>query len=90
MGSFTSSEHPAESAVMLVSIKRASIQLDVSESAIWEKLNPRSRYYDPDFPKPIKIGGSTRLVQQHINAYVEAKIIKSRVDATPCNVAAKE
>ncbi|WP_337235950.1 helix-turn-helix transcriptional regulator [Vibrio cholerae] len=26
---------------------------------MYEKLNPRSKYYDPDFPKPIKLGASS-------------------------------
>ncbi|SUX84361.1 Predicted transcriptional regulator [Citrobacter koseri] len=31
--------------------------LGISRSSIYEKLNPKSRYYDADFPKPIRLGG---------------------------------
>lgn len=30
--------------------------LGISRSSIYEKLNPKSRYYDADFPKPIRLG----------------------------------
>lgn len=28
----------------------------LSRATIYEKINPKSRYYDPAFPKPIKLG----------------------------------
>jgi prophage regulatory protein len=28
----------------------------LSRSSIYERLNPRSRYYDADFPKPVQLG----------------------------------
>ncbi|AVV38786.1 hypothetical protein C9381_16985 [Pantoea vagans] len=30
--------------------------LGISRSSIYEKLNPKSRYYDADFPKPVRLG----------------------------------
>ncbi|HEK2030643.1 TPA: AlpA family phage regulatory protein [Proteus mirabilis] len=36
-----------------------TVMLGISRSSIYEKLNPRSKYYDPDFPKPIKLGASS-------------------------------
>nr|WP_255211644.1 AlpA family phage regulatory protein [Pseudescherichia vulneris] len=30
--------------------------LGISRSSIYEKLNLKSRYYDADFPKPIRLG----------------------------------
>ncbi|EMH9441560.1 AlpA family phage regulatory protein [Proteus mirabilis] len=33
--------------------------LGISRSSIYEKLNPRSKYYDDTFPKPIKLGASS-------------------------------
>ncbi|HGI5215519.1 AlpA family phage regulatory protein [Providencia rettgeri] len=36
-----------------------TVLLGISRSSIYEKLNPRSKYYDPDFPKPIKLGASS-------------------------------
>lgn len=31
----------------------------ICRSAIYNKLNPRSPYYDPTFPLPIKLGASS-------------------------------
>ncbi len=28
----------------------------LSRSAIYERLNPKSRYFDPTFPRPVKLG----------------------------------
>lgn len=36
-----------------------TVMLGISIFSIYEKLNPRSKYYDPDFPKPIKLGASS-------------------------------
>ncbi|AXO17980.1 helix-turn-helix transcriptional regulator [Providencia vermicola] len=33
--------------------------LGISRSSIYEKLNPRSKYYDDTFPKPLKLGASS-------------------------------
>ncbi|HDX8332709.1 TPA: AlpA family phage regulatory protein [Raoultella ornithinolytica CD1_MRS_4] len=33
-----------------------TVILGISRSSIYEKLNPKSRYYDADFPKPIRLG----------------------------------
>lgn len=36
-----------------------TVMLGISRFSIYEKLNPRSKYYNPDFPKPIKLGASS-------------------------------
>lgn len=33
--------------------------LGISRSSVYEKLNPKSRYYDADFPKPIRLGAAS-------------------------------
>lgn len=33
--------------------------LGISRSSIYEKLNPKSRYCDADFPKPIRLGAAS-------------------------------
>ncbi|HDY8460546.1 TPA: AlpA family phage regulatory protein, partial [Klebsiella pneumoniae] len=30
-----------------------TMMLGISRSSIYEKLNPKSRYYDAEFPKPV-------------------------------------
>ncbi|HBR1512800.1 MULTISPECIES: helix-turn-helix transcriptional regulator [Enterobacteriaceae] len=36
-----------------------TVILGISRSSIYEKLNPKSRYYDADFPKPIRLGAAS-------------------------------
>ncbi|MGE4316759.1 helix-turn-helix transcriptional regulator [Acinetobacter sp.] len=46
----------------------------LSRSTIYEKLNPRSRRYDKDFPTPIKIGVSAvGWLQHEIEAWLISK-----------------
>lgn len=33
--------------------------LGISRSSIYEKLNPKSRYYDENFPKPLRLGAAS-------------------------------
>lgn len=81
MAYITSPPQPSiELAITACSIKQVSAQLDLSVSSIWEKLKPQSRYYDPAFPKPIKIGRATRFIQYQLNAYLAEKIRASSPD----------
>lgn len=32
-----------------------TMMLGISRSSIYEKLNPKSRYYDAEFPKPVRL-----------------------------------
>ncbi|MCP5191022.1 MAG: AlpA family phage regulatory protein [Pseudomonadales bacterium] len=52
----------------------------LGRSALWERLNPDSRYYDPDFPKPISLGSSNsvRWVATEVYGWVQHKIQSSR------------
>ena len=33
--------------------------LGISRSSIYEKLNPKSRYYDAEFPRPVRLGAAS-------------------------------
>lgn len=61
-------------------IKQLAAILSISKSSIWAKLDTRSRYYDPAFPKPIKIGRATCFLHAEVVEYVEARTIASRTD----------
>jgi prophage regulatory protein len=39
-------------------LRRPSVEAvtGLSRSSIYERLNPKSEYFDPNFPKPIKLG----------------------------------
>jgi prophage regulatory protein len=40
-------------------------------TAIYERLNERSRYFDPTFPKPISLGGTERA---RATGWIEAEV----------------
>lgn len=47
----------------------------ISRSTIYEMINPKSNYYDPNFPKPIRLT-ETRIgwVSQEVYDWIESKI----------------
>lgn len=43
----------------------------ISRSTIYEKLNPKSAYYDPTFPKPVRLGSNTvGWIEDDVNAWI--------------------
>lgn len=62
--------------------KQLEIKIGLGRSAIYERINPASTYYDPTFPKPIKLGGGKNppvgFVEAEVNAWLTAQIEKSR------------
>jgi prophage regulatory protein len=54
--------------------------LRIGKTAVFERLNPRSRRFDPDFPRPIELGGpnSKRWVKSEVEEYIDRKIEASR------------
>ncbi|WP_126241502.1 helix-turn-helix transcriptional regulator [Burkholderia gladioli] len=34
-------------------------KIGISRSSVYNKMNPNSKYYDEEFPKPIRLGEST-------------------------------
>lgn len=45
--------------IRILRMTELTVILGISRSSIYEKLNPHSKYYDEDFPKPIKLGISS-------------------------------
>lgn len=45
----------------------------LSRTDIYDRLNPKSRYYDSTFPRPIKLGERTnRWVREEVEEWLEA------------------
>lgn len=42
----------------VISMKELTVILGLAKSTIYDKLNPKSTRYDPDFPKQIRLGQS--------------------------------
>lgn len=55
-------------------------RLSISPSALGNKLNPRSPYFDPDFPKKIYLGQrSVGFLTEELDAWLEKRANKSEV-----------
>jgi prophage regulatory protein len=55
-------------------------------TAIFERMNPKSRYFDPSFPKPFQIGSgpnSKRWLRSEIMTWLAAKVDQSRAAIQP-------
>ena len=59
-------------------IRRHEVQrrLGVSRSTIYDKLSPTSPRYDPNFPKPVSLGGprAVGFVEAEVDAYIAALV----------------
>lgn len=45
--------------------------ISISRSMVYEKLNEKSRYYDPNFPKPFTLKGSRNYwLLSEVHAYI--------------------
>lgn len=59
--------------------KQVEARTGCSRSSLYERINPRSPRYDPDFPKPIKLGAkAVGWVEKEINLWIESRICATR------------
>ncbi|EMS1123155.1 AlpA family transcriptional regulator [Klebsiella aerogenes] len=50
--------------------------LGLSRSTIYEKLNPKSRYYDETFPKPVRLGAaSVGWRSTSVDEWIDSRIV---------------
>ena len=47
-------------AVRILRMSGMRFTTGLGQTAIYERLNPSSKYFDPEFPKPISLGGGER------------------------------
>lgn len=45
--------------IQIIRIKDLVVLLGLSRSTIYNKINPRSRWYDKRFPTPLRLGGAS-------------------------------
>ena len=58
-----------------MSTEEACKMMGISTSTHYEILNPRSKRYDPDYPKPIRIGPrSVRYMEHEVINWLEKKM----------------
>lgn len=60
-------------------IKDIPAYIQQSRSSVYNKINPKSKYFDPDFPKPVRIGkNSVGFIIVEIDAWLQScKIVKT-------------
>jgi prophage regulatory protein len=55
--------------------------ISMSRSTAYERMNPKSKYYDPRFPKPISLGSCSSaigFVESEVQEYIAHLIASSR------------
>lgn len=68
-------------------LRRVEVQTKtgLGRSAIYDRINPDSRYYDPEFPKPVKLGNGKNppvgWVESEVDEYLRKRVLKSRSPA---------
>ena len=56
-------------------------RIGLKRSTIYSRLDSKSKYFDPSFPKPIhlgKIGTSVGWLAQEVDEYIQSRITASR------------
>lgn len=48
--------------------------IGLSRSSIYDRLNRRSKRYDPDFPRPVKLNNASRWLLSEVEAWIKSKI----------------
>ena len=48
--------------------------IGLSRSSIYDRLNPRSKRHDPDFPKPIKLNRASRWLLSEVEEWIRNKM----------------
>lgn len=71
---------PQESKVRkILRLPATSSRTGYSRSAIYDRLDPKSRRYDPEFPRPVSLGArAIGFVEAEIENWIERRISKSR------------
>lgn len=60
-------------------LKRLKEKTGISRSTVYNKINPKSKYYDAAFPKPIRLGpGSIGWLEVEVNAWLASRVLASR------------
>lgn len=64
--------------ISLLTIKQLSQKISRSRSSIFEMINPKSRYFNPQMPQPVRIGRRIYWISHEIDAFVVTCIAASR------------
>lgn len=60
--------------IQLLNISEVAQKISAGKSTIYDWMNPKSKRYKPDFPKPLQnMGGINRWIESEIDAWVMSK-----------------
>lgn len=69
-------------ALRILRRRQVEEKVALSRSAIYSRLDPKSPYYDPNFPKPIELGTGKNppvaWIESEIDGWIAARIVASR------------
>jgi len=58
----------------ILRLKRLKEMTGISASTIYNKLNPRSKYYDQTFPKPVRLGlSAVGWLESDVDAWLSSR-----------------
>lgn len=59
----------------MMKLKAVTDKCQISRSTIYDKLDSKSRRYDPEFPKPRKLGqNSVAWIEEEINTWIRTRL----------------
>ena len=65
--------------VTIIRRRQVETRVGLSRSTIYDKISPKSKTYDPSFPKPIDLGErAVGWLEHEIDAWIQARIDASR------------
>jgi len=56
-------------------IKKMNEKTGLSRSSTYNKINPASKYFDPSFPKPVRLGASSvGWVESEVDEWIASRV----------------
>jgi len=72
-------EREAIESIQILRRKQVEARTGLSRSSIYLRLDEKSEYFDKNFPRPIKLGGSAvGWIESEIQAWLELCVQRSR------------
>ncbi|NQD97011.1 AlpA family phage regulatory protein [Pseudomonas sp. CrR25] len=81
-----------QTTIILLTLRQLMQRTGLSRSGIYLRFDPKSPYFDPAFPRRVRLTSSKsiRFVESEVNAYLEQCIAASRQDSHTSQPLVKE